>query len=116
MKKMSKRLERKLISSDEAVFTKKQHVAPCSDCPWAKKALHGWIGGTTVEKWIQVAHSDEPSECHVHPNQQCAGLAIYRANVCKKPRDPEVLVLPADRKLVFSSPVEFAEHHSMEGE
>lgn len=32
-------------------------------------------------------------------------------NVCKRPRDPDTLRLPADRDAVFASPVAFAAHH-----
>ena len=44
---------------------------------------------------------------------QCAGAAIYRANVCKSPRDGSLLKLPADRETVFADKSEFWEHHDM---
>lgn len=50
-------------------------------------------------------------ECHTDAPKLCAGIAIYRTNVAKRMRDPEVPVLPADRSLVFAVPKEFVEHH-----
>lgn len=106
---------RKLISSDEAVQSDVQHTRPCSDCPWSRKSLEGWLGGHSVEDWLQTAHGDAPELCHVIDNQQCAGISIYRANICKQPRHPQALRLPADRVVVFAWPTEFAAHHSTDG-
>jgi hypothetical protein len=50
-------------------------------------------------------------DCHTVSNQQCAGAAIYRANVCKEPRRQELLRLPADKVKVFAWPTEFWAHH-----
>jgi len=41
---------------------------PCNDCPWRRKSCAGWLGPFGIK--------------------QCAGAAVYRANVCKSPRDP----------------------------
>jgi hypothetical protein len=38
-------------------------------------------------------------------------MAIYRANVAKRPRDLETLRLPCDRDTVFASKAEFMDHH-----
>jgi hypothetical protein len=102
---------KQLISSDEAVQRQEPHTKPCSDCPFARTALNGWLGGLPIDVWVQRAHGDASEPCHVIDNQQCAGLAIYRANVAKKPRDPAALVLPADRAKVFATPMEFQAHH-----
>jgi hypothetical protein len=56
-------------------------------------------------------HGEARIDCHVKLGAQCAGVAIYRTNVCKSPRDPEIITLPADRDAVFGSAVEFREHH-----
>lgn len=101
---------RQLISSDEAVQAACQHKKPCSDCPWARGALNGWLGGVSIDDWLAIGHSDAVAPCHVISNQQCAGLAIYRRNVCKLVRPP-ALSLPADREAVFASPAEFRAHH-----
>ncbi len=88
----------------------KRYTRPCSDCPMRRDALNGWLGGATPEEYARLAHSDAIVKCHVHGNVQCAGMAIYRRNVCKRV-DPPGLVLPADREEVFSTPMEFLEHH-----
>lgn len=103
---------RKLISSDETTKAKVQHGDPCSDCPLRRNSLNGWLGDTgTPEEWAAALHSDSPMNCHVLKGAQCAGAAIYRGNVCKSPRDKTILVLPSDRKTVFSGPGEFVAHH-----
>lgn len=102
---------RQLISSDEATPATHQHTGPCSDCPWSRKALNGWLGGATSDQWIRAAHSDALIECHTKTGAQCAGAAIYRANVCKSVRPP-LLTLPRNKDLVFAWPTEFHEHHA----
>jgi hypothetical protein len=104
-------MKRQLISSREAIPAKKQHTKPCSDCPWSRGALPGWLGSLSSDDWITIAHSDSVAECHALTGVHCAGLAIYRANVVKSVRDPAALRLPRDHKAVFSSPVEFKCHH-----
>ena len=89
-----------------------QHTKPCSDCPWRRDSIAGWLGSEqTAEDWVQTAHGETSIECHVHHTQQCAGSAIYRANVAKSPRYKEILALPKDTKRVFATPMEFLEHH-----
>lgn len=102
---------RKLIASGETPPAKKQITRPCSDCPMARTALNGWLGGATPEEYAQLAHSDTIVSCHVQTNVQCAGMAIYRRNVCKRVTPPG-LILPADHAAVFSNPMEFKAHHS----
>jgi hypothetical protein len=59
------------------------------------------------------AHGESLIDCHVFEGPQCAGSAIFRSNICKKPRDKSLLVLPANKELVFSSNAEFRDHHDM---
>lgn len=102
---------RKLLNSeDNGVLADKQHTQPCSDCPMTRDALPGWLGGATPQEYRLLAHSDTVVPCHVILNQQCAGMAIYRANVVKR-CDPPNLVLPCDKVKVFATPMEFLEHH-----
>lgn len=63
-----------------------------------------------------MAHSDDLIQCHTKKfgdgdHVQCAGAAIYRANVAKQCSAPNIS-LPKDTKTVFASPVEFVEYHS----
>ena len=100
----------------------KQHSTPCHDCPWRKKlAIPTWLGDLSAEDWVRLAHGEGIAMCHtksvaddIAVDPQCAGLAIYRSNVCKSVRDPDALKLPADRENVFTSRAEFLEYHSKE--
>jgi hypothetical protein len=105
-------MRRILVSSEEAVPAKGQHQKPCSDCPWARTALNGWLGDNTAKEWVAFAHGEAHVECHSLTGVQCAGIAIYRANNGKLPRDPHQLRLPPDTTLVFESPMEFLDHHA----
>lgn len=94
---------------------KKQHTTPCNDCPWRRKSCPGWLGSEyTPEEWVNLAHLDSLIDCHKSKakvaHTSCAGAAIYRANVVKRPPDGQ-LCLPADRAKVFAGPHEFVKHH-----
>jgi hypothetical protein len=102
---------RVLVSADEATASQRQHKKPCSDCPWRRDALPGWLGPFNAQNWARIASTDALIECHVFVGPQCAGAAIIRANMCKLPRDPDVLRLPADRVKVFSNTREFIDYH-----
>jgi hypothetical protein len=102
---------KRLVSSAGAKTAKSQHTEPCSDCPWARTALPGWLGGDSVDAWLFTAHHDHVVPCHTLKGAQCAGIAIYRRNVCKEARPP-MLKLERDLIKVFASPVEFRTHHS----
>lgn len=103
---------------------------PCDECPWRRNALSGHLGPETSEKWCDIAHGEGPVACHKTIKRvndegygewddpaikQCAGLAIFRANICKSPRNPEIVVYPADHETVFSWDNEFIEHHDVAG-
>jgi hypothetical protein len=104
-------MTRQLIVSDEAPSSNVQHTRPCTDCPFARTALPGWLGSGSPQEWLVILHGEERIDCHAIQGPQCAGAAIYRANVCKRPRDKTLLGLPADRGLVFAGPGEFLRHH-----
>lgn len=101
------------ITTEEAREAAGQHKAPCSDCPWSRRSAAGWLGASTREEWLADAHGESQIDCHTLLGAQCAGAAIYRANVCKRPRDASLLLLPADREKVFATKQEFWEHHDM---
>lgn len=106
---------RKLVIAEEARVVGRQPVAPCSDCPWARDALPGWLGSLSIDDWLRAAHTDGPMECHTMKGEggehwECAGAAIYRANVAKLARERRI-ALAADRSRVFASPTEFRKHH-----
>lgn len=106
----------RFVTGDKAVPRKTQHKKPCADCPWSRKAIPGWTGATTPSQWIDLAHGEGKAQCHTVGNQQCAGLAIYRTNVCKAPRDQTTLTLPRDTIRVFGNPHEFLTHHNKKGD
>jgi hypothetical protein len=89
----------------------KQHEKPCRDCPWRRTAPPGWLGAVqTPEDWIETARGEVMVDCHTC-SAQCAGMAIFRANILKSPRFAQILRLPADRELVFATTLEFIQHH-----
>lgn len=108
---MPKAKRTKLVTIDEAVPCDKQHTKCCGDCPWARDSLKGWLGGESIENWLAEAHGEGQIPCHTLKGPQCAGAAIYRANVAKLCRDKANLKLPPDRDRVFATPTEFREHH-----
>lgn len=99
---------------------------PCNDCPWRRNSLPGWLGPFNAGEWLLLAHGEAAIACHLtiadsdedgngdwnQPGmRQCAGAAIFRANICKSPRNPEIARLPQDRENVFSWNDEFIAHH-----
>lgn len=103
--------QKQLLTCHDAVVTKKQHTTPCSDCPWARKSMPGWLGAYTMAEWLQAAHGEGTSECHTRVDKQCAGFATFRANIVKVPRDPAAFRLPRNTTTVFASDAEFIAHH-----
>ena len=105
-------LKCRLVATHEAQPTKSQHRAPCADCPFARCAIPGWLGGHEPEMWEGRLMGDGDIECHCTTNQQCAGAAVMRANMCKVPKSATALTLPSNKKLCFSNPEEFHQHHA----
>lgn len=106
-------LTRRLVSSDEAEPMKFQHRKPCADCPFTKNALNGWLGANTLREWLAMIHGEAYIDCHCTTNQQCAGAAIFRANLCKTPRHSRALRLEPDNgELVFTTDNQFIAHHT----
>lgn len=104
-------MTRQFISGDEAPQSNIQHSNPCTDCPFARTALAGWLGGSSPEEWMRAVHGETRIDCHAISGPQCAGAAIYRSNVCKQTRDKTQLRLLANPTKVFSSAAEFITHH-----
>ncbi len=106
---------KQLLTAADAIKTKRQHVSPCSDCPFARSALAGWLAGWSVWRWLNVAHGNGRMECHTRKQcngeaWQCAGASIFRANVCKSVAEP-LLRLPQNKNRVFAWDTDFASHH-----
>lgn len=109
---MSIKAKHKIITRAEARPSKTQHSQPCGDCPFRRNSVPGWLGGSSPRDFIGLALGDGIYPCHSKIGPQCAGLAIFRANICKAPRDPKALQLKPDKNKVFSWPQEFLHHHS----
>ncbi len=102
-----------IVTSEQAQPAKGQHTKPCRDCPWRRVAVEGWLGPMTGPEWIAFVQSDAQIDCHTLLGAQCAGAAIFRANIGKLPRDRVALRLPRDRERVFASPTEFLDYHDL---
>lgn len=87
---------------------------PCRDCPWRRVSAPGWLGSEAdAQEWIERAHGETDVECHITEGHQCAGIAIYRANVCKVVKDRDTRILNPDREAVFALPQQFKDHHDI---
>lgn len=97
---------------------------PCKDCPFSKSVKPGGLGGSDPAVYVGQGHGPFYLPCHktcdfTDPNwkdnvsdpKQCAGAAIYRANIERDELFPESLLrLPKDDS-VFGSPEELYAHH-----
>lgn len=106
-------------------MTVKHMAAPCGSCPFTRTSQPGNLGGSPVEVYIGQTHGPFVLPCHCacnfdDPNwkdkaldtPQCAGAAIFRANIGVAAELPPALhTLPADYERVFSDAEEFVAHH-----
>lgn len=99
---------------------------PCKECPWRKTSAAGWLGASTPVEFLQQSEAETQMPCHLHVDYesdawqdealtapQCAGRAVHFANRCKRPKNPDLLLLTADREAVFSNPQDFIDHHTI---
>jgi len=96
---------------------------PCNDCPWRRVSAPGWLGPHSPEEWLTTVHGEGGIACHKtitneqwdDPGmRQCAGAAIYRANVHKLPINPTIARSEQDHEKIFSLDREFLSHHRRE--
>lgn len=118
---------------------------PCSQCPYRRKSMPGYLGQATPEEFMQSTMLDYPMPCHktIDYNDQhwkdkwenlvlddelkvgkagcdtkekhCAGAAIFFTNIAKLSRDAARPRMAADRELVFDHPQQFIDHHYSSG-
>lgn len=97
---------------------------PCSDCPFRRKAVPGWLGHSSPEGFIDCMQRDEPLPCHQtidyedkhwlskwmaqESGKMCAGALIFMAN--KLQRHP-FKRMDKDPVNVFTNSLEFVRHH-----
>jgi hypothetical protein len=98
---------------------------PCKECPFSRAIEPGATGGADPSVYVGQAYGPFWLPCHMDKdythataNQkanvlaQCAGAAIFRANVgVEDQMPPWVHQLPADTTLSFASPAELIAHH-----
>lgn len=102
----------------ESSITIRQHKTPCTDCPWRRNAVKGWLGALTPSEWIEKAQSEQIIKCHTRKDKyndqwQCAGSSIFRANICKSVKNPLCIHLEQDTIKVFSWWNEFIKYHTI---
>lgn len=95
---------------------------PCQKCPFARQSTPGAMGGSDPMVFIGQAYGPYRLNCHMAEgyeqdpdcmSAQCAGAAIFRANVDRAKLMPAVLLaLPKDTETVFADAAELLAHHS----
>lgn len=99
--------------------------APCKECAFRRDSEPGFLGGSPAETFVGQVFGPFMIPCHcacdfddpnwkdkVFETSQCAGTAIFRANLgLERTLPPQLHQLPANHDLVFSSPAEFMAHH-----
>lgn len=92
----------------------------CDGCPFSRTSTPGYLGPHTAKEWADMAHSDAPMACHetirqdehwTEGTKQCRGMAIFRANIAKRPANPIIETGPRDTALVFGWDDEMRRHH-----
>lgn len=100
---------------------------PCSDCPFRRASMPGWLGAGSPESFLDCLQRDEPLPCHQtidyddprwlekwnaqQGGSMCGGALIFLANKLQHPRTRGFPTLPSDRVTVFSDSLEFVRHH-----
>lgn len=102
----------------------KDQQRPCAQCSFTKTTKPGNLGGSTPDVYIGQAEGPFMVPCHMlcdftDPNWkekafetgQCAGMAIYRANLGLSDKMPSDLLRLPPSPEVFESHEEFLAHH-----
>jgi hypothetical protein len=95
---------------------------PCVDCPLARTATPGALGGYTVQQYVDVLYSFADIACHLSPGfpnnlpeqRSCTGVAMFRANLgipASGQAAKAVRHVGANREAAFASLEEFTAHH-----
>lgn len=116
-------MTKKTMMIDYRPSTKK----PCSDCPFRRRAMPGWLGASSPEGFLDCMNRDEPLPCHQtvdyddpdwlskwqaqENGSMCAGTLIFMANKMQRPRTRGFPTMLPDKTEVFSDSLEFVRHH-----
>lgn len=96
---------------------------PCTGCPFSPAVTPGETGGSDPLIYVGQANGPFWLPCHNDPHYegkqsdpktvgQCAGAAIFRANIGVAERMPAALVkLPANDQLAFTNEAALVAHH-----
>jgi hypothetical protein len=98
---------------------------PCGTCPFNRKVTPGTLGGSPTTMYLGQIHRPFWLPCHntvdfedsewksdTYSAQQCAGAAIFRANIgVEGLMPPQLHGLGSDHENVFSTSAEFLSHH-----
>jgi hypothetical protein len=103
----------------------KQHTTPCKECCFRRASLPGWVGNHSSAEFAALAMSERRMPCHMKVDYQqrdwrtvqqsapqCAGRATLWRNMCKLPRNRELLVVKQTSAAVFQHIREFIVHHT----
>jgi hypothetical protein len=114
-----------MIDKDKIPEKSKTLKKQCKDCPYSKTVVPGGLGGAKPEVYIGQGHGPFYLPCHKtcdfnDPNwkdnvtnpKQCAGAAIYRANIERADIMPKSLLKLPKNNSVFESPEELYSHHA----
>ena len=104
---------------------------PCSNCPFRRDSMRGYMGNYDDVKHFHDVHiqADEPNPCHMtmdysktdwnekfqagEMGKQCVGQAIFYKNQCKSPRRPGIPTdVEADTTTIFQWTPEFMDYHT----
>ena len=95
---------------------------PCHECAFRRDIKPGTLGGSPPETYVGQSEGPFYVPCHIcygdDPNwktnidkPQCAGVAVYRANLGIPVGGDFLLKLPTDTENVFATHAEFLAHH-----
>lgn len=99
-------------------------MKPCRDCPFTRACPPGKLGGSSALTFVGQVHGPFWLPCHSHTNYadpnwktdiskpQCAGAAMFRANVGVAELMPDGLLAATPDASVFASAAEFLAHHA----
>lgn len=112
------------IIKDSIPEGSKSMKKPCKDCPFSRTVKPGALGGSPAATFVGQGHGPFYLPCHKtcdfdDPNwkdnvtgpKQCAGAAMYRANIERAELMPNSLLKLPKSDLVFGSPEELFAHH-----
>lgn len=105
-----------------------QHIKACKSCPFSRQCEPGELGGSPVETYIGQSMGPFFLPCHACAGYkgneqtlddglpQCAGAAIFRANIGRDEVMPGALLklFAGSDVNVFASMQEFIKHHAPE--